>query len=452
MSNASPHPILVVDDNDAILDDYRRIFDTRDDGDDMLEALERAATGGDGSGPLLSRRPRFVPTPVRQGLEALAVAAKAQQAGTPFTVAFVDIRMPPGIDGVETVERLWRQQPDLEVVLCTAHTDYTWTEITRRLDPRDRLVILRKPFEPIEVRQLAACLIEKSRRGRALAAQIEQLEARVAAEVAARVEEHNRHNERLRRTERLESLGRLAAGLAHEINTPTHYVGNNLEFLATVLGEARVRADEVAATNTGAAELARSLAELPEVIEECREGIDRIASMVRNMRAYSHMRDLGPREPSDINAEVRSAIELTRNEYRTDAELDVAFGDLPPVVCARLEVSQVIVNLLINAAHAIRARPGILPRGRITVATRPVGAHVEIEVGDTGVGIAAENAERIFEPFFTTKARGEGTGQGLAIARATIERHGGTLNFTSQVGVGTTFIVRLPVDGAARPA
>jgi signal transduction histidine kinase len=355
--------------------------------------------------------------------------------------------MPPGIDGVETVERLWSQQPDLEIVLATAHSDYTWEDITRRLRPGHRLVILRKPFEPIEVRQLAACLIEKWQYGRALAIQIEELEARVAAEVAARLEEHARHAERLRRTERLESLGRLAAGLAHEINTPTHYVGNNLEFLTEAVAAALRQVEEVRG-GAGADELAATLDELPGVIDECREGIERIAATVRNMRAYSHMKASGPRERCDLNEQVRTAAALTRPEYKHVAELELRLGELPAIECARLEVSQVFVNLIVNAAHAIRDRPGG-GHGRITVTTRALDGQVEVEIADTGGGIAPEHADKVFEPFFTTKPSGEGTGQGLAIARAAIEeRHGGSLTFDSTVGIGTRFFVRLPLAAA----
>ena len=415
MTQPTPHRILVVDDNDAILDDYRRIFDDRDaEADDALAALEREL-GGEAAAAPAAPRLRCEATQVRQGADAVAVAAAALAAGQPFRVAFVDVRMPPGIDGVETVTRLWRQQPDLEVVLCTAHTDYSWAEITRRLAPRDRLVILRKPFEPIEVRQLAACLAEKSARGRAVA-------------------------EHLRRAERLEALGRLAAGMAHEINTPTHYVGNNLEFLGVLI-------DELLVTPPAGEDLAARLADVPGVIEECREGIARIANLVRTMRGYSHMRDGGVHERCDLNHEVAAAAELTRAEYRHAAELELRLGELPPVMCARLEISQVLVNLMINAAHAIQARPPGSGRGHITVTTRAIADQVELEIADDGVGIAPEHADRVFEPFYTTKTHGEGTGQGLALARAAVEeRHGGSLSFASRPGHGTRFMVRLPVD------
>lgn len=409
MTLPSPHHILVVDDNEAILDDYRRIFDDRSaEADDALDALERGLGEAE---PAQAPRLRCEPTQVRQGHEAVAVAAAALAAGQPFSVAFVDVRMPPGIDGVETVARLWRQQPDLEVVLCTAHTDYSWAQITRRLAPRDRLVILRKPFEPIEVRQLAACLAEKAARGRHVA-------------------------EHLRRSERLEALGRLAAGMAHEINTPTHYVGNNLEFLGELIDEI-LRAP---ASN----DLAARLTDVPGVIDDCRQGIARIATLVRTMRGYSHMGG-SAHEPCDLNLEVAAAAELTRSEYRHDAELELRLADLPPVTCARLEISQVLVNLLINATHAIQARPRGSKIGHITITTRAVDDQVEIEIADDGIGIAPEHADRVFEPFYTTKSVGEGTGQGLALAREAVEvRHGGSLSFASRPGLGTRFTVRLP--------
>jgi signal transduction histidine kinase len=345
--------------------------------------------------------------------------------------------MPPGIDGVETIHRMWQRQPELEIVLCSAYNDYSWDDISTRLNPGDRLVILRKPFDPIEVRQLAACLCEKWKRGRELDNQLRALQATVQAEVEARLRERAAHEEEQRRGRRLEALGTLAAGIAHEINTPTQFIASNLEFLAALVPSLE-RSDKPDPEVLG---------EVRQAIADARTGLDRIAKIVQTVRSHARVRDRECLVATDVNEQVRAALELGRNEYKYDADADVELGNLPPVLGDPNDLAMAILNLVVNGAHAIREkRADNGPRGRIRVATRAVGEHVEIAISDTGCGIPDHIRERVFEPFFTTKPVGQGTGQGLSIARTTIiERHHGTLRFESELGVGTTFTIGLPV-------
>src|SRR5262245_783221 len=165
---AKPARIMIVDDNEAIHHDFRQILDRGEQAATAasLDDLERAF-----GGEPVAARPKPIAYDLHflsQGEDAVRAVAAARAEGRPFGTAFVDIRMPPGIDGVETIERIWRIQPELEVVLCSAYSDYSWNDLSARLNPGDRLVVLRKPFDPIEVRQLAACLTEKWQRGRIL--------------------------------------------------------------------------------------------------------------------------------------------------------------------------------------------------------------------------------------------------------------------------------------------
>jgi len=434
--------ILLVDDNETLLADYKRILDpTGRDADDDLDALEQLARGGVVAAKAPARQ-RYDLHAVNQGAAAIAAADAARSSGRPFSVVFLDVRMPPGIDGVETAARLWRAHPDLEIVLCSAHNDYGWDDLSRALGPTDHLLVLRKPFDAIEVRQLAASLSEKWQRGRRLAQQIIDLDAAIHAEVEARLAERTRHESELRRRDRLEVLGRLAAGLAHEISTPTQTAAASLE----VIGE--IAAELIAATGDRARELVAVRDDLIPAAADARLAIDRITALVKRMRAQVRQAPDQAFKASDLNEEIRAAMTLAHNEYKHHAELVLDLAAIPPVECDPADVSQAVLNLVINASHAIReVRGNRGALGRIAIATKAIGDFVEISVADTGGGIKPEHRDRIFEPFFTTKPVDQGTGQGLAIVHAcVVDRHHGNLTFDTEVGRGTTFRIQLPIE------
>jgi two-component system NtrC family sensor kinase len=460
MSSNSPK-VLIVDDNEAIHNDFRRILGRNSESTESLDELERMLGGA--PIPTAANGPTFELVSAHQGEEAVKLVSAARIEDRPYSVAFVDIRMPPGIDGIETIARMWACQPELEVVLCSAYSDYSWEDISNRLRPGDRLVVLRKPFDPIEVRQLAACLSEKWARGRALDDQLHNLQATVAREVEARLKERERHEEEQRRMRRLEALGRLAAGLAHEINTPTQFAASNLECLAELCGSVaealaaqraiigKLAAGEIrggdACTAADALGYAELVDEIPRAIADSRTGLSRISRIVHSVRSHAHLRDRECLAPLDINDQIKAALELARNEYKYDADVVTELGAIPLVLGDPGDLCLAILNLVVNASHAIRdKRTGHGPRGTIKVSTRCEGDRVEIAVADSGNGIPPEVRDRVFEPFFTTKPLGQGTGQGLAICRATIvERHRGTLRFDTEVGKGTVFTIGLPI-------
>jgi len=428
--------ILVIDDQQSNLESFAALLESaqsRSAADAAeLDDLETALRGGaSGSGrlaavPMTGRDARYDVRYALQGADGLRECAAATAAGAPFAVAFVDIHMPPGMDGVETVAALWQDQPNLEVVLCTAYSSYSWHEILAKLPHRDQLVILRKPFDPIEVRQLAACLSEKWRRGCNLARRMEELEARVASEVARRLQDE------LARSQKFEALGRLAADIAHEINTPAQYIQTNLEFIGEAFADL---------PGTDAGELRSDIA---AAITDALDGVARVTSIVRSVRDYAHTSH-AQREPFDLNRQIQIAAGLARSEYKRVADLVLDLAEVPMLLGHADELGRAILNLVINAAHAIDARREPDTRGRITITSRVAGGVVTVSIADTGVGIAEENRERIFEPFFTTKSLGEGTGQGLAIVRATvIDRHQGAIHFASTPGHGTTFWLTFP--------
>jgi len=265
----------------------------------------------------------------------------------------------------------------------------------------------------------------------------------------------------LMQSQKLESIGQLAAGIAHEINTPIQYVGGNVEFFETafavydrVVGALIASLERECSQHEAAAEAVRrarsELAlyreETPEALEQTREGVERVATIVQAIRRFSHPGGEG-RRPLDLNKTLRNTVEVARNEWKHVAE--IAFdldAELPLVWCSPGDINQVLLNIVVNAAHAIaekvKKEGG---QGRITVRTRREGDEAVVAINDTGKGIAPEHKDKIFDPFFTTKAPGMGTGQGLAIAHAIVERHRGTIGFESTPGQGTTFVVRLPL-------
>ena len=272
----------------------------------------------------------------------------------------------------------------------------------------------------------------------------------------------------LYQAQKLESVGRLAAGVAHEINTPVQFVNDNCYFLrdaVTQIGEVvRAYRETLAAMADGqlpleqarervaAAEEAADFAflseNMPTAVERALEGLERVAIIVRSMKEFSHPNQ-GAMSSSDINAAIRSTLTVARHEYKYVADIETRLGELPPVVCNIGEFNQTFLNILVNAAHAIESVvAGSEKRGLITITTQQEGELVLISIQDTGGGIPEGIQESIFDPFFTTKEVGKGTGQGLAIARSVIvDKHHGSLTFESVPGVGTTFLIRLPLDG-----
>ena len=286
--------------------------------------------------------------------------------------------------------------------------------------------------------------------------------------IGADITDRVRFEAKLHQSHKMEAIGQLAAGIAHEINTPTQFVGDNTRFVQDAFGDlieaCGLYKELIEAAKCGPvpeklierhekqfAELDISYLEeeVPLAIQQTLKGVDRITHIVQAMKIFAHPGGIA-KEPVDINKEIEKTITITRNEWKYVARLITHFDStLPAVPCHRAEFNQVILNLIVNAAHAIGDLNGrhSSEKGTITISTGREGNCAEIRIGDTGVGIPEAVRHRIFDLFFTTKEPGRGTGQGLAIAHSVIvEKHNGTINLETKEGQGTVFILRLPID------
>jgi PAS domain S-box-containing protein len=283
-------------------------------------------------------------------------------------------------------------------------------------------------------------------------------------------EELERREVELRHAQKMDSLGRLSSGIAHEINTPLQYLWDSLHFVRDAFENTLLRTgleqgqQHGSAPGTGSDGGAREgsaeldaqdraflLEEIPRAFDRAELGLDRVRAIVRSMRQLSH--PSGDRPGSaDLNQLVRDALVVARNEYKYVAEVKTEFDELPALSCYASDLGQVLLNLLVNAAQAIAAQPGRgHSLGQIMVRTRLQEAWVELSVSDTGPGVPESLRKRLFEPFFTTKAPGMGTGQGLAIAYSiVVDRHGGSIHCEPSEAGGARFVVRLPTDGPPR--
>jgi two-component system NtrC family sensor kinase len=580
--------LLIIDDNRAIHDDFRKILIHKE----SSSRLDEVSAEIFGEGPAADSRCTncFQLDSAYQGRDGVALVQQAVGLDARYAMAFVDVRMPPGWDGVETTARIWEVDPDLQVVICTAYSDCSWDEMLKKLGRSDRLVILKKPFDSIEVLQLANSLSRKwhllqesknkmagleetvmlrtaqmvreqekfkdifenspegifqiSADGRVLAAnpalariygyaspkemleQVTDFQRQLYVDPQRRIEfarhlemdrivrgfeseirckdgsqkwisetackvtkldgsilhyqgfavditaQKNAEKERdlmeahLRQSQKLEAVGQLAAGIAHEINTPIQYIGDNIHFIedsfaglsqllqdfqqlaaavqcGSVTPELLARVESSART----ADIAYLSQEIPLAVQQSLEGLARVTNIVRAMKEFSHP-GTSEKIEVDLNRAIEATITVARNEWKyvADMEMDLA-PDLPMVCCLPSEFNQVILNLIVNAAHAIGDVVDKVEgtKGLIKIRTRQDANWVEIRISDSGSGIPESIRHRIFDPFFTTKEVGKGTGQGLAIARSVVvDKHSGTLAFETEMGRGTTFVVRLP--------
>lgn len=386
------------------------------------------------------------------GIQALEIV----ETDRPDAV-LLDIMM-PRMNGIEVLRKFKESEKlrEIPVILVSARSEDN--DVIEGLEAGAHDYIT-KPFK----NAILAARLRSAIRVKESHDKILQINEQLQEEIAKR----KRKEQELVQAQKLEAIGQLAAGIAHEINTPSQYIGDNIRFLQEAFGDIN-NVLEVAGQLVEAAKnneltdvtVARMeevfreadvdylVEETPKAIMQSLEGVEKVARIVHAMKEFSHPGG-EQKQAINLNHAIENTLMVSRNEWKYVADLETDFApDLPMVFCHPSEFNQVILNLVVNAAQAIGelGNAKSKEKGTITIRTQHDGDWVEIYVQDTGVGIPKEIQSHVFDHFFTTKEVGKGTGQGLTIAHSIIvEKHGGTITFESEVGKGTTFLVRLPL-------
>lgn len=454
--------ILLVDDTREIHQDFRKIL-CPSQASPELDALEADLFGEDGT-PATAATASFEVDSAYQGEEALEMVKAAREARQPYAMAFVDVRMPPGWDGIQTLEQLWKVDPHLQAVICTAFSDYSWEETFARLGQTDRLLILKKPFDPIEVEQLANALTSKWELGlkaRMTMVHLKKLVDKRTETVQAQkqlLEKRLRELEDTRlqlvQAEKLASVGQLAAGVAHEINNPIGFIRSNIgslngyiDNLAPVLQPLKQLPDSIEgqqallqtlASQHKEAQLEYVLDDMQDIVEETLEGIDRISKIVSDLHSFSHVND-GDLSSINLNQTLEKALAILTSQLQS-IDVQQQLDAIPELAADGARVSNACVSLIQNAIDAVSDTDK--PVIRLRTAHTPEG--ICFTLTDNGRGIEADNLARIYDPFYTTKDVGEGTGLGLHTVQQLITELGGSIQARSQPGKGTRMTVLLP--------
>ncbi len=441
--------ILVVDDNPAIHSDFKKILCPGAQAQSGLDSLEAEIFG---SAAPAAAAIDFEVDSALQGQDGLALVKQAVAEGRPYAVIFMDVRMPPGWDGIETTARIWEVFPDVQIVICTAYSDYSWDEMTARLGISDRLVILKKPFDNVEVTQLAHALAEKWRVSQAARLKLEQMEAMVAerthklAEANEKLKkemaERARTEEALRQSQKMEALGQLAGGIAHDFNNLLSVIRGYVDCLLA---------------EDPAGETLEALQEIDRAAERAAKLTAQILMFSRKKRMQAQVLNLNDVISHSANLLRRLLGETIALRVRSEATGLMVQAD--PVM-----IEQVLINLATNARDAM---PG---GGTLTIEAAEIditeeeartrskwraGRFVRVSVADTGPGIAEAVLPHLFDPFFTTKEPGKGTGLGLATVYGILQQHAGWVdadnclaatNRTASPISGARFTFYLPVS------
>jgi len=433
MQTHETYRVLVIDNNPDMQIVFRKILAAENGLAGPSAQVEVEVQGGAAPARVT---PRFEVDCTAQSEEGLALVTRARQVGRPYSVAFVEARLSSGWDGIETIARLWQADPALEVVLCTAFSDDSLREGLQQVWQTDQLLVLKKPFDNIEVEQLAVALSAKWRLVRQAQSYFDNLEA-----LAMDATERPDQEAQLRQSQKLDSIGQLVGGIAHDFNN-----------LLTVIN---CHASLLMGSQKSAPEGTNSLNEIVKAGK-------RASALTQQLMSFSRKQEFHPQEV-DLNEVIHHITRMFRRILGEEVTLHTDFSPAMPAIKADLNmIEQVLFNLAVNAREAmprggqLRLKTSAVDMDSAAALQNPEaapGRFVCLTFSDTGCGIAPENLGRIFEPFFTTKEPRRGTGLGLANVARIVKKHRGWITVQSSPGEGTTFQIFLPVsaDGGGAP-
>ena len=462
--------ILVIDDDPGVRDAFKEILTASP----TSGIAERGAAlfGEETPSPASCSPQSYDLTLAEDGQQGVEEVERALAQAQPFAVAFIDMNM-PGIDGAETSRQIWASDPQIKIVIVTAFSEYRPCDIIN-IAQRDDIFYLRKPFNSEEIKQFANALSNSwntEREREILAARLETVNAELEDMNQNLQQKVKAQTALLIQSEKMSSLGVLAAGVAHEINNPISFVHGNLDAIRKYSASIKKLLQKYSSLEESVLqgknpELQSALSEIRDfrarhkidfiledivsLADESLEGTQRVGDIVKQLRGLSHVDDAAP-QPADVNAAIEKALNMIGSELKPTTEIVKAYGELPPVTCYPQKLGQVFINILMNAAQAVG------DNGVINIDTRqsmPASggepSRVEIRITDNGHGIPGREIPKVFDPFFTTKPVREGTGLGLSISYDIVKSHGGEMLIDSPENEGTTVRVILPVDAGGK--
>ncbi len=420
-----PTRILIIDDDRDIWKAYRLILSPDRLHPESSSAKISLLLNEGADEQATDDAPCFALSFASQGQEGYQMIEEAMMKLEPFAMAFIDVRMPPGWDGMETAIKIRQFDPQIELVIVTAYSDRSMEEIVRAVGASDKLLFVRKPFDPEELKQIARCmtskwqianLMEQQRQGRQLL------------------------EEQLRQAQKMESIGTLAGGIAHDFNN----------LLSPIIGYSELLLLGRAVDST-----------ITKPIQEILTAANRAKELVKQILTFSR-RSEQKLAPLIVAPVIKEALKLLRSSIPSSIEIQQNINpECGAVLADPVQIHQIIMNLCTNAYQSIVGQSGI-----ISVSLSPVilahadiaskvglqpGHYLKLVVEDSGEGIDQESLKRIFEPYFTTKEKGKGTGLGLAVVHGIVKNYGGEINVYSEPGKGTRFNIYLPVVSTETP-
>ncbi len=437
--------ILIIDDNPDIHKDFAMILTAKADLSE-LEALESELFGMENQEPQWTG-PSFDLDFASQGKQGLEKVELALAQDMPYQLAFVDMRMPPGWDGLKTIEEIWAVDPDIQLVICTAYSDYSWEDISQRLGMNENLLILKKPFDTSEVAQLASTLTQKWILARQAKINREELELQVArrtkalrdsnAQLKKEMSERQSLEEQLLRSQKMEAIGTLAAGVAHDLNNILSGILSYPDLLLMKMDEGDP---------------------MYRPLSVIRKSGRKAAAIVQDMLTLAR-RNVAVMEPLDLAALVRNFIDgpecRSILDYHSRVQIKSIFRMKDAQVNgSAIHLEKMVMNLISNAAEAMADGGNLTVEIREQELSDPLpgysavvpGRYVRLLVSDEGLGISPDDIEHVFEPFFTRKKMGRsGTGLGMTVVWDTVNHHSGYIQVDSAQGRGTAIVVYLPI-------